>query len=457
MYTFYLLPLYGGGLYGRSNAGCEHGRRNAGGIEGGIFQREEVGFEMKKRRLVVVGGGPAGFFCAVNAARMNPDLEVIILERSGETLSKLKISGGGRCNITHGSLEISEMAKRYPRGRNFVRKAFHRFFATDTVRWFQERGVKIKQEADGRIFPATDSSQTVIDCLRREAALYRVQVRANKRVTRLQAAGLWRVKFEDDGMDADFVCIACGGFPKVAMFSWLEDLGHTVEPPVPSLFTFNMPGSRAPSLRGIAVQDASVKVVGSRLRERGPLLFTHWGMSGPAILSLSAWGARDLAAMQYDFEIRVNWVPSLLEDDLRTLLQSRRSETGGRKIRNGNPFALPQRFWAYALQQSGIDPELRWSDLPGKEMNRLIRNLSSQEFSVRGKTTFKEEFVTAGGIRLSEVDVNTMMSRKRENLFFAGEILDVDGLTGGFNLQHAWTSGFIAASAVSSRSRADSL
>lgn len=402
-----------------------------------------------------MGGGPAGLFCAVNAARMNPSLEVIVLEKSGTPLSKLKVSGGGRCNLTHALFDISEMAKRYPRGRSFVRKAFRRFFTTDTVRWFQERGVKIKQEPDGRMFPSTDSSQTIIACLLREAALYQVQVMTNRQVNRLQAAdSLWHVEFEGQRMEADFVCIACGGFPKAAMFSWIQELGHTIETPVPSLFTFNMPGSRITSLKGVTVQDASVKVIGSKLHSRGPLLFTHWGMSGPAILSLSAWGARELAAMQYDFGIRVNWAPGLQEDDVRGLMQSRRLESPGRKIRNGNPFALPQRLWEYTLQQSGIDPELRWGELPAKRLNRLIRDLSAQEFAVRGKTAFKEEFVTAGGIRLSEVDVNTMMSRKQENLLFAGEILDVDGVTGGFNLQHAWTSGFIAACAVSCKGRA---
>jgi predicted Rossmann fold flavoprotein len=411
---------------------------------------------MKKWKLIVVGAGPAGFFCAVNAARMNPELDVVILEKSGETLSKLKVSGGGRCNVTHGCFDISEMAGRYPRGKNFVRKAFHRFFTTDLVRWFQERGVRIKQEPDGRMFPSTDTSQTIIDCLKREAERYRVEVETNAEVNSLEAVeGLWQVKWGTSRMDADFVCIACGGYPETAMFSWLQELGHTVEPPVPSLFTFNMPGSGTASLKGITVRDASVKVIGSRLQERGPLLFTHWGMSGPAILNLSAWGARELAAMQYDFGIRVNWMPSLHEEELRELLQSRISETHGRKIRNGNPFALPQRFWEYALQQSGIQPEQRWSELPGKQTNRLIRNLSAQEFAVRGKTTFRQEFVTAGGIKLGEVDVNTMMSRKRENLFFAGEILDVDGVTGGYNLQHAWTSGFIAAGAVSGKSRVE--
>ncbi|RJR33878.1 MAG: NAD(P)/FAD-dependent oxidoreductase [Desulfobacteraceae bacterium] len=408
---------------------------------------------MKEKRLVIVGGGPAGFFCGVNAARMSPRLRVTILEKSAEILSKLKMSGGGRCNITHGSLDITEMAERYPRGKNFVKKAFHRFFVPDLIRWFQERGIRIKQEPDGRMFPSTDSSRTIIDCLTNEASRYGVQVTTKAEVSGLQlSGGLWEVKSQTRRMEADFVCISCGGYPKAAMFSWLTDLGHTIETPVPSLFTFNIPGSGTASLMGIVVRDTTVKVIGSRMEERGPLLFTHWGMSGPVIINLSARAARELAAAKYEFGIRVNWVPALNEEELRALLQDQRAKASGRKLRNRNPFELPQRFWESMLMQSGIDPEVRWGDLPSREMSRLVGNLSSQEFKVKGKTRFKEEFVTAGGIKLGEVDVNTMMSKKRENLFFAGEVLDVDGVTGGYNLQHAWTSAFVAAADISRRS-----
>jgi len=250
---------------------------------------------MKEKRLVVIGGGPAGFFCGVNAARMSPTLEVIIIEKSEKVLSKLKASGGGRCNITHGSLNITEMAERYPRGKNFVKKAFHRFFVPDLVRWFRERGIRIKQEPDGRMFPSTDSSQTVIDCLMQEASHYGVQVMTKVEASGLLwSGGLWEVKNQTRRMEADYVCIACGGYPHSEMFSWLTDLGHTIETPVPSLFTFNIPGTA--SLKGIVVQDALVKVIGSKMQERGPLLFTHWGMSGPAVINLSAWAARELAA-----------------------------------------------------------------------------------------------------------------------------------------------------------------
>lgn len=407
---------------------------------------------MANRRLIIVGGGPAGFFCAVNAARMSPALEVIIVEKSQKVLSKLKVSGGGRCNLTNRCFDPLEMARQYPRGKHFMKKALHRFSAADTVRWFEERGVKIKQEADGRMFPSTDSSQTIIDCLMQECREYGVQWMVTQEAKRLEARGCkWLVVFDGLTMETDFLCVACGGYPRAAMYDWLEKLGHTIVEPVPSLFTFNLPGNPITSLMGVSLQDASVRAVGIKLISRGPLLITHWGLSGPAVLRLSAWGAREMAAMGYDFRIIIDWAPALNEERLRELLQALRMERPVRKIRNGNPFALPQRFWEYQLQQSGIDPEQRSGDLPGKQLKRLIRNLSSQEFAVRGKTTFKEEFVTAGGIRLSEVDVNTMMSKREPNLFFAGEILDVDGITGGFNLQHAWTSGYIAASALSMR------
>jgi predicted Rossmann fold flavoprotein len=402
-----------------------------------------------RKRLIVIGGGPAGFFCAANAARMSPALEVVILEKSEKVLSKLKLSGGGRCNLTNGCVDPSEMARQYPRGGRFMKRALYLFSASDTVRWFEERGVKVKQEPDGRMFPTTDSSQTVVDCLMEECRRGGVKWMVNKGVSRLEAGGgVWQVGLEGQTTDADFVCVSCGGHPKPDPYGWLSRLGHTIVEPVPSLFTFKLAGSPITSLMGVSVQDVSVKVVGTRLVERGPILITHWGLSGPAVLRLSAWGAREMAALGYDFRVAVNWVPAVNEEALRGRLQSSRKENAARKLRNANPFGLPQRIWEYQLQQSGIDLERRWGDLPGSEMKRLIGNLSFQEFAVRGKTNFKEEFVTAGGVKLGEVDPGTMMSKRLPGLFFAGEILDVDGITGGFNLQHAWTSGFIAARGI---------
>lgn len=406
----------------------------------------------KSKRLVVIGGGAAGFFCAVNAARLQPGLEVIILEKTSKVLSKVKVSGGGRCNVTHACFSISEMIRRYPRGQHFLKKTFHHFFTTDTIDWFKERGVTLKKEADGRMFPVTDSSQTIIDCLLREVNRYGVEVRMMSEVKSIkyeEAAGTFRLVLSGDReLSADFVCVACGGYPKTAMFDWLLQLGHTIEEPVPSLFTFNMPGNTVTQLMGVAVPDAQVKIAGSKLVEQGPVLITHWGMSGPAILRLSAWGARELAAQQYRFTAIVNWLPDYNEQRLKDKLQQLRFETAAQKTGNKSPFGLPQRLWLYLLEQSGINPETRWADLPAKEQNKLVKNCCAQEFAVNGKTTFKEEFVTAGGVKLSEIDANTMQSKLHPGLFFAGEIADVDGVTGGFNFQHAWTSGFIAAKAI---------
>ncbi|MEP7255444.1 MAG: NAD(P)/FAD-dependent oxidoreductase [Ferruginibacter sp.] len=414
---------------------------------------------MNKKRLVVIGGGAAGFFCAVNAARLNPALEVIILEKSNKLLGKVRVSGGGRCNVTHACYSIAEMIKKYPRGSAFLKKAFHHFFTNDTITWFAERGVKLKTEADGRMFPVTDSSQTIIDCLMKEANKYSVKILMNKEVKELlKVDDKWSLVFkEGKQMETDFVCIASGGYPKTVQYNWLQRADHSIEEPVPSLFTFNlpagqadMPGNDITALMGVSVKKVTVKIVGSKLVEEGPLLITHWGMSGPAILKLSAWGARELAKCDWQFAITVNWIPGFNENSLRERFQKLRFELASQKIINRNPFALPNRLWEYLLKQSGIKEELRWADLPAAAQNKLIKNLCVNGYAVNGKTTFKEEFVTAGGVQLSEIDFNTMQSKKHPGLFFAGEIINVDGITGGFNFQNAWTTGWIAAKAISS-------
>ena len=402
------------------------------------------------KELVVIGGGAAGFFAAINAARMNPSLKVTIVEKSSKLLSKVKVSGGGRCNVTHACFDIAEMSKKYPRGGNFVKKTFHQFFTTDTIQWFEERGVKLKKEADGRMFPVTDSSQTIIDCLMKEANRFGVKILMNAEVRSLKPDG---EKFDIQLSDlrlltSDFVCIACGGYPKSSMFEWLRQLGHTIEEPIPSLFTFNMPGNPITKLMGVSVEEANVKISGSKLEQRDPLLITHWGLSGPAILRLSAWGARELAVKNYKFSISVNWLPDYTEQEVREKFQSLRRELAARKVMQKNQFSMPQRLWEFLAERSGIHAETRWADLPVKEQNKFIRNLCACEFDINGKTTFKEEFVTAGGIKLNEIDANTMESKLLPHLFFAGEILDVDGITGGFNFQHAWTSGWVAANAI---------
>jgi predicted Rossmann fold flavoprotein len=405
---------------------------------------------MTKQRLVVAGAGAAGFFCAVNAAAMNPELEVIIIEKSAKILSKVRISGGGRCNATHACFSIPDMIKKYPRGGNFLKKAFQHFFTTDTIAWFSKRGVELKTEEDGRMFPVTDSSETIIHCLVNEMNQRKISLLLNTELQQLSrsAAGFELQLSGSRTLHADYLCIATGGYPKAGMFDWLKACGHTIEPPVPSLFTFNMPGNPITALMGLSVPSARVKVTGTTLEEEGPLLITHWGMSGPAILKLSAWGALILQEKNYAFSILVNWVAEKNENAVREQLQHFRFELAAQKMANRNPFRLPQRLWEYLLMDSGVKEDVRWADLPSKEQNRLAKNLCAKEFEVKGKTTFKEEFVTAGGIKLSEVDPSTMMSKLIPNLFFAGEVLNVDGVTGGFNFQHAWTSGYIAACAI---------
>ena len=405
---------------------------------------------MKKNRLIVVGGGAAGFFCAVNAARLSPTLEVVIVEKTSKLLSKVRVSGGGRCNVTHACFSIAEMIKKYPRGASFLKKSFHHFFTTDTINWFKDRGVELKTESDGRMFPSSNSSQTIVDCLMQEANRYGVEIWMNKEVKAVNKVndGFELLFSNDTSQVANFLCIASGGYPKSTQFEWLHQIGHTIESPVPSLFTFNMPGNPINALMGISVERAQVKIMGSKLAEEGPLLITHWGMSGPAILKLSAWGARELAAKNWQFGIIVNWLPAYNEQTLKDKFQLIRFDIAAQKISNRNPFLLPQRLWEYLLQQSGVNENSRWADLPAKEQNKLIKNICAQEFSVNGKTTFKEEFVTSGGIALEEVEHASMQSKIAPGLFFAGEVLNIDGVTGGFNFQNAWTTGWIAAKAI---------
>lgn len=407
---------------------------------------------VSRKTLVVIGGGAAGFFCAVNAARMNPHLRVIILEKTNKLLSKVRISGGGRCNVTHALFDIVEMSKRYPRGRNFVKKTFHQFFTTDTIKWFEQRGVKMKAEEDGRMFPDSDSSQSIINCLMNEANIYGVEIKMNVEVKELKMVNGERsiVLANDQSIKAEFVCVAAGGYPKTSMFQWLQNLGHTIAEPVPSLFTFNLPKHPITQLMGVSVENARVKIEGTKIVEEGPVLMTHWGLSGPAVLRCSAWGARELADKSYSFHAHINWLPHHNEQSLKELFQSFRNGQPSKKIINHNFGQLPNRLWQFLVNQSGINDATRFADLPIKSENALIRNLVDYLVEVKGKTTFKEEFVTAGGINLNEVDANTMRSKKIPNLFFAGEVLDVDGITGGFNFQHAWTSGWIAAKTISS-------
>ena len=402
---------------------------------------------MNKRKLVVIGGGAAGFFCAVNAARLQPELQVILLEKTGKLLSKVKVSGGGRCNVTHECFSMAEMIKKYPRGSAFLKKAFYHFFTTDTINWFKERGVELKTEADGRMFPVTDNSQTIIDCMLAEAAKYNVQIEMNVDVKEIvKENDQWKITTSTSKVfSADKLCIAVGGSSKISGFDWLTKLGHTIAAPVPSLFTFNMQGNSITKLMGVSVEYVTVKIAGEKLLTTGPLLITHWGMSGPAILKMSSYAAILLAQKDYNFTVFINWLPHYNELTLKDKILQCRLELATQKIQNRNPFFLPARLWEYLLEQSEIKEGTRWSELPAKEQNKLVKNICTKTFNVKGKTTFKEEFVTAGGINTDEINANSMESKLHKNLFFAGEVINVDGVTGGFNFQNAWTTGWIAA------------
>lgn len=398
---------------------------------------------------MVVGGGAAGFFAALSCKRHYPEYSVIILEKSEKLLSKVKVSGGGRCNVTHACFENSRLAKFYPRGGKQLKKAFERFSVKDTIQWFESRGVNLKTEPDNRMFPVTDNSQTIIDCLLKESAKLGVKIQKKNSVSRIEKKeNGFDVITNEVTIHADKIIIASGGSPKLEGFNWLMELGHSIVPPVPSLFTFNMPNEGIKKLMGVVANPVSVHVrtrpvVSQQISSEGALLITHWGMSGPAILKLSSFGARELNAMKYKFEVLVNWV-NKTEAEARYFLEGEWKTISKRQVGNKNPFALASRLWNFLLEKSEINPEITWNQLAKKNRNKLINTLVNDLYKAEGKTTFKEEFVTCGGISLDEVSFETMESKIVPGLYFAGEVLDVDAITGGFNFQNAWTTGFIA-------------
>lgn len=403
-----------------------------------------------QKTLIVIGGGAAGFFCAINAAKLNPTLRVIIIEKTNKLLSKLKISGGGRCNVTHHCLDIGELIKNYPRGYNFLKKALHWFSVKDTIAWFEQRGIALKTEKDGRMFPVSNNSQTIIDCFLQEAHKYNVEIITSCEIIAFQKENnlFHLTTHSNQHFKCNFLCIATGGYAKSLQFQWLEKIGHSIEKPLPSLFTFNMPQHTITQLMGVSVDEVQIKITHSKLQTKGALLITHWGISGPAVLKLSAFAAKELANKNYNYTIVINWLTQYTEQTLRDEWLHFRQQFASSKIFSKNPFALPNRLWQYLLQQSNINEEIRWADVSSSQQNKLIKNLTAMEFEIKGKTTFKEEFVTCGGIKLNEVDVNTMQSKIIPQLFFVGEVLDIDGITGGFNFQNAWTTAFIAANAI---------
>lgn len=399
-------------------------------------------------KIAILGAGAAGCFAAANIP-FDAANEVVVFEKAARAMQKIKVSGGGRCNVTHACFELPELVEKYPRGKQLLKKTFHQFNTADTIKWFEEKGVKLKTEADGRMFPMSNDSQTIIDCIWAEMMKQKVQVRFHKGVLSIERKeNQYTIQFADKSTYvADKILIATGGFPKKDQYSWIEALPHSVLSPVPSLFTFNLPKHPITELMGV-VADASVKIAGTKFKEQGPLLITHWGFSGPAILRCSAWAARALEEKNYQFNISINWLKDATENDLKEQINSLRQFEGKQLVHHKNPFGLPKRLWEYFVVRIGIMETIRWGDLPAAQQNKLIETLLRDVYEVKGKTTFKEEFVTCGGIELKDIDPQTMESRKHRGIYFAGEITDVDGITGGFNFQNAWTGAWIAANGM---------
>jgi predicted Rossmann fold flavoprotein len=399
--------------------------------------------------LVVVGGGAAGFFGAINAAQTNPGLRIIILEKTSKLLSKVKVSGGGRCNVTHHSFSPSELSHHYPRGQRQLKNLFHKFQATDTIAWFEAQGVQLKKEEDGRMFPGTDDSQTIIDCFLQAADILGIEIQISSEVEKIEKNGDTFLVHTNDVITAQKILIATGGYNKNESYHWLANLGHEIVNPIPSLFTFNDPAKEFTPLMGVAVPNGEVKITGTKFSQKGAVLITHWGLSGPAVIKLSAWAAVYLHQQHYVFTALVNWT-GLPEIEVRNLLMKLKQENK-KIVFNATQFELPKRLWEFLCTKAGIEERKVWSELSNKQINRLVELLYACPFNIKGKTTYKEEFVTCGGIALSEIDLQTMGSKKVKGLFFAGEVLDVDGETGGFNFQSAWSTAWVAAQAISSK------
>jgi predicted Rossmann fold flavoprotein len=396
--------------------------------------------------ILIVGGGAAGFFSAINIVERNPKLKVAILERGKEVLSKVRVSGGGRCNVTHACFEPNELAKYYPRGEKELRGPFHQFCSGDTIEWFEKHGVELKIEDDGRMFPVSNSSQTIIDCFLHASHKLGITILTGQSVQSIfKKENCWKIETQTENYLAEKLILATGSNPKI--WDMLHAFGHAIITPVPSLFTFNVKDPRIKELPGIATQ-VSVKVIASKLESTGPLLITHWGMSGPAILKLSAWGARILHDKNYQFAIEVNWLNEIETEEAETLLKELKQEHAKKTVAKKSPFELQNRLWESLVLASGIGAEAKWADLSKIQLQNLANQLTKAIFQVNGKSTFKEEFVTAGGIDLKEINFKTMESKLHPNLYFAGEIVNIDAITGGFNFQNAWTSGFIVANAI---------
>lgn len=403
-------------------------------------------------KVVIIGGGAAGYFAAINCAQANKHAEVFLFEKSSKVLQKVKVSGGGRCNVTNACFDLKQLSLSYPRGEKQLKSAFARFSPKDTIEWFESRKVKLKTEKDGRMFPVSDDSQTIIDCLEKEAKKSKVKIELGRGVKKIIPnfhGGFELVLDNAEKFQCNKIIVASGGSPKEDGLQWLKELGHRIETPVPSLFTFNIPDKDLLELQGIAVPSARVRILNTKLECNGPVLITHWGLSGPAILKISSLGARILAEKEYEFEVQISWLDNKKEDSVRQELFNLKAANPAKKVGNLFPFTLPKRLNSYLLAKAGIDEDANWGDVSKEMVNLLIQGLLYDTYQVKGKTTFKEEFVTCGGVNLDDVDFKNMESKRMKGLHFAGEVLDIDGVTGGFNFQAAWTTGFIAGKAAS--------
>ena len=397
--------------------------------------------------VVIVGGGAAGFFTAITAKENNPSLQVVILEKGKEVLQKVKISGGGRCNVTHACFVPKDLCEFYPRGKKELLGPFHQFMTGDTMEWFESRGVPLKIEKDNRVFPTSNSSQSIVDCFQSRVDALGIEVWTNHGVNQVLKTGTtWSVQTSKGDVTADKVVITAGSSKRV--WDLVRSLNHTVIAPVPSLFTFNITDARLQDLSGVSVPHATVRLADTKLETTGPLLITHWGMSGPAVLKLSAFGARLLAEKNYEYQVQVNWISKRLGQAVQELQKTKAAHTK-KQIGLRSPFeGVSKRLWERFVQTVGLDPQSKWADLSNKKLEALAEQLTQGVFQVRGKSTFKEEFVTAGGIDLKEINFKRFESKFHKNLFFAGEVLNIDAVTGGFNFQNAWTGGHVIGKAL---------
>ncbi len=400
--------------------------------------------------LIIVGGGAAGFFAAIEAASQKKGIKILILEKSTKLLSKVGISGGGRCNVTHHCFEPSRLASHYPRGQKELKKMFRVFHAEDAVKWFEHQGVNLVTEDDGRMFPITDTSQTIIDCFLHAAKNLNIEILTSSEVSGVHKTGdEFSIQCRNGkSYVSQKILVAMGGHPQPGAYSWIKSMGHTVIPPIPSLFTFNDPSKLFTDLMGVAVQDAEVKIAGTKFSARGPVLITHWGLSGPAVIRLSAWAAPQLNDVHYEFTALVNWTGHEGEESVRQLFRDKNRTEGAKRIASHPMFHLPQRLWEKLCSMAEVNDNTVWAEAPAKSLNRLLEYIIRCPFQIQGKTTFKEEFVTCGGVDLKEIDLTTMESKVVSGLYFAGEVIHVDGETGGFNFQAAWTTAYIAAQAL---------